>query len=293
MYSFYLFTCTLFWDSPIPECITSARLMSAIDVPGSGWIDHIANVKIGRLWVSDYDKILKEVNFENVIQTVTDASCSFGKFDVTSEGFLLYVRRENIGSSIQKMTPGGKNVIMFTSDSNMIMCIHSSKINMDLIVCVHNKTNNSVQLARYGSTGETIRDIAVDWLGQELYKYPIYVTENRNGDVVVSDKEKKALVVVDSFGGHRFDYLGYHSQFSPGGICTDVYRHILVADCHFNNSSIHILDQDGKFLLVLLSTQECKNIQFLALCVDDKNNLYVGDEGKKIKVYKYLKDWKV
>lgn len=161
--------------------------MSAIDVPGSGWIDHIANVKIGRLWVSDYDKILKEVNFENVIQTVTDASCSFGKFDVTSEGFLLYVRRENIGCSIQKMTPGGKNVIMFTSDSNMIMCIHSSKINMDLIVCVHNKTNNSVQLARYGSTGETIRDIAVDGLGQELYKYPIYVTENRNGDVVVSD----------------------------------------------------------------------------------------------------------
>lgn len=70
--------------------------------------------------------------------------------------FLLYVRRENIGCSIQKMTPGGKNVIMFTSDSNMIMCIHSSKINMDLIVCVHNKTNNSVQLARYGSTGETI-----------------------------------------------------------------------------------------------------------------------------------------
>lgn len=264
--------------------------MSAIDVPGSGWIDHIANVKKGRLWVSDYDKILKEVNFENVIQTVTDASCSFGKFDVTSEGFLLYVRRENIGCSIQKMTPGGKNVIMFTSDSNMIMCIHSSKINMDLIVCVHNKTNNSVQLARYGSTGETIRDIAVDGLGQELYKYPIYVTENRNGDVVVSDKEKKALVVVDSFGGHRFDYLGYHSQFSPGGICTDVYRHILVADCHFNNSSIHILDQDGQFLLVLLSTQECKNIQFLALCVDDKNNLYVGDEGRKIKVYKYLKD---
>lgn len=277
-------------DSPIPECITSARLMSAIDVPGSGWIDHIANVKIGRLWVSDYDKILKEVNFQNVIQTVTDASCSFGKFDVTSEGFLLYVRRENIGCSIQKMTPGGKNVIMFTSDSNMIMCIHSSKINMDLIVCVHNKTNNSVQLARYGSTGETIRDIAVDGLGQELYKYPIYVTENRNGDVVVSDKEKKALVVVDSFGGYRFDYSGYHSQLSPGGICTDVYRHILVADCHFNNSSIHILDQDGQFLLVLLSTQECKNIQFLALCVDDKNNLYVGDEGKQIKVYKYLKD---
>lgn len=107
---------------------------------------------------------------------------------------------------------------------------------------------------------------------------------------MVSDKEKKALVVVDSFGGHRFDYLGYHSQLSPGGICTDVYRHILVADCHFNNSSIHILDQDGKFLLVLLSTQECENIQFLALCVDDKNNLYVGDEGKQIKVYKYLKD---
>lgn len=75
-------------------------------MPGSGWIDHIANVKIGRLWVSDYDKILKEVDFENVIQTVTDASSAFGKFDVTNEGFLLYVRAENTGFSIQKVTPG-------------------------------------------------------------------------------------------------------------------------------------------------------------------------------------------
>lgn len=288
--SFYVFAFILFGDSPIPECLTSARLISAINVPGNGWIDHIANVKIGRLWVSDYDKILKEVDFENVIQTVTDASCAFGKFDVTNEGFLLYVRAENTGCSIQKVTPGGNIVIMFTSDSNMIMCIHSSKINMDLMICVHNKTNNSVQLARYGSTGKKIKDIAVDGHGQELYKHPIYVTENRNGDIVVSDKEKKAVVVADSLGGHRFDYSGYHSHLSPGGICTDVYRHILVVDCDFNNSSIHVLDQDGHFLLVLLSTTECKNIQFLALCVDNKSNLYVGDDGKKIKVYKYLKD---
>lgn len=177
------------------------------------------------------------------------------------------------------MTPDGKSVIMFTSDSNMIMCIHSSKINMDLMICVHNKTNNSVQLARYGSTRKKIKDIAVDGHGQKLYKHPIYVTEKRNGDIVVSDKEKKAVVVVDSLGGHRFDYSGYHSHLSPGSVCTDVCRHILVVDCDFNNSSIHVLDQD--FLLVLLSTTECKNIQFLALCVDDKNNLYVGDDGKK------------
>lgn len=49
---------------------------------------------------------------------------------------------------------------------------------MDLMICVHNKTNNSVQLARYGSTGKKIKDIAVDGHGQELYKHPIYVTEN-------------------------------------------------------------------------------------------------------------------
>lgn len=75
-------------------------LMLVIDVFGSGWIDYIVNVKIGRLWVSDYDKIFKEVNFENVIQIVIDVSCFLGKFDVISEGFLLYVCRENIGCSI-------------------------------------------------------------------------------------------------------------------------------------------------------------------------------------------------
>lgn len=97
-----------------------------------------------------------------------------------------------------------------------------------------------------------IRDIVVDGFGQELYKYLIYVMENRNGDVVVFDKEKKVLVVVGSFGGYWFDYLGYYFQFSFGGICIDVYRYILVVDCYFNNLSIYIFDQDGKFLFVFL-----------------------------------------
>lgn len=112
------------------------------------------------------------------------------------------------------------------------------------------------------STGEKIKDIAVDGPGQELYKHPIYIMENRNGDIVVSDKDKKAVVVLDSLGGRRFNYSGYYSQLSPCGICTDVFRHMLVVDCVFNDSSIHVFDQDGQFLLVLLSTKECKNIQF-------------------------------
>ena len=58
--------------------------------------------------------------------------------------------------------------------------------------------------------------------------------------------------------------------------------------CHGASGTVHLLDQDGGFLSVILSSQQgikCPH----GVCVDDENNLYVGQYGTNtVTVYKYL-----
>ena len=74
-------------------------------------------------------------------------------------------------------------------------------------------------------------------------------------------------------------------MFFPWGICTDVLGHILV--CDSVSETVHMLDQDGGFLSVILSEQGIKCPR--GVCVDDKNNLFVGQlSTNTVTVYKYL-----
>ena len=111
-------------------------------------------------------------------------------------------------------------------------------------------------------------------------------SQKTSGDICTSDYKKQAVVVVNKSGQHRFSYTGQWSKFWPWGICTDVLGHILV--CEIINDTVHFLDLNNEFRLVILSSQQgikCPR----GVCVDDKNNLYVGQWGTNtVTVYKYL-----
>ena len=144
------------------------------------------------------------------------------------------------------------------------------------------------KVTRYSKAGKEIQNIQRDKQGQELYSYPHYITENINGDICTSDYNKRAVVVVNKSGQHRFSYTGQGSRFCPYGICTDVLGHILVCDTSLNSQSVHLLDQDGGFLSIILSSQQGINHP-RGVCVDEENNLYVGqDYTNTMSVYKYL-----
>jgi DNA-binding beta-propeller fold protein YncE len=103
---------------------------------------------------------------------------------------------------------------------------------------------------------------------------------------VISNKE--TVVVVNKSGHHRFSYTGQGSEFYPYGICTDVLGHILVCNSFPFSDGVHLLDQDGQFLSLLLTQQHGVYRPF-SVCVDDDNNLYVGQYGTNtVTVYKYL-----
>lgn len=143
---------------------------------------------------------------------------------------------------------------------------------------------------RYNQTGQLTQTVQHDSTGLELYCMPNYITENNNGDIIVSDFHRAgAVVVTDREGKHRFTYPKHPQEFTfrPLGICTDAMSHILVCDSF--PGSIHILHKDGQFLSLL-------NIEIsffdspTSLSYDVKSNcLWVGSkDNHTVSAYRYI-----
>nr|XP_034317858.1 uncharacterized protein LOC105342349 [Crassostrea gigas] len=251
-------------------------------VQGVSNVLHISLGKSGRFWVSDgYGNIVQTDLQGNQLQKIQTNGEYYGYHTVTQDGCLIYTDRDN--KVINRITPDNTITEFIKTGVWIPLSIHSFHTG-DLLVGMNRGEEGKV--TRYNKTGTEIQNIQSDDKGQPLYKYPHYITENINGDVCVSDIYKHAVVVVDKSGQHGFFYTGQRSTFTPYGICTDVLGHILVCDGF--SDTVHLLDQDGQFLSLLLTPQqgvECP----CSVCVDDENNLLVGQHNTNtVKVYKYL-----
>eukprot|EP00105_Crassostrea_gigas_P013578 XP_011429931.1 PREDICTED: tripartite motif-containing protein 2 [Crassostrea gigas] len=262
-------------------CLSSSvTKVREFTIPGFYDVFHISLGKSGRLWVSDWRGNLVQTDLQgNQLQKIQTSSGIEGYHTVTQDGGLIYTDKHN--KVINRITPDNTITEFIKTGDWTPLSIHSSHINGDLLVGM--KTNDEAKVTRYNKTGTEIQNIQRNNKGQPLYSEPLYTTENINGDVCVSDYNNDTVVVVDKSGQHRFSYTGQRSEFNPYGICTDVLGHILVCD----GLTVHLLDQDGQFLSLLLTSQQ--GVKFpRSVCVDDENNLWVGQRGNTVTVCKYL-----
>ncbi|XP_062614740.1 uncharacterized protein LOC134276507 [Saccostrea cucullata] len=253
-------------------------------VPSVRNVFHVSLDQSGRLWISDSIGNLVQTDLQgNVIQKIETSGGSEGYHTVTQDRDLIFTdQNKNV---INRITQDN-NITEFIKTGDWVpLSIHSSHINGDLLVGM--KTDKEAKVIRYNKTGKELQNIQRDNKGLELYMSPHYITENINGDICTSDINKGAVVVVNKSGQYRFSYTGQESEFWPCGICTDVLGHILV--CDEISNTVHLLDQDGQFLSLLLTPQQ--GVEFpRSVCVDDENNLYVGHRfTNTLTVYKYLK----
>ncbi|XP_062590546.1 E3 ubiquitin-protein ligase TRIM36-like [Saccostrea cucullata] len=262
----------------------SVTKVREFNVPVVDNVCHVSLDQSDRLWISDNKGNLVQTDLQgNVIQKIKTSGRMEGYHTVTQDSDLIFTdQNKNV---INRMTQDN-NITEFIQNGDWEpLSIHSSHINGDLLVGMW--TDEEGKVTRYNKTGKELQNIQRDNKGQGLYSYPHFITENINGDICTSDFNKWAVVVVNKSGQHRFSYTGQKSEFYPYGICTDVLSHILVCDRYTN--TVHLLDQDGQFLSLLLTRQQ--GVEYpRSMCVDDANNLCVGQPfSKKLTVYKYLK----
>ncbi|XP_034304645.2 tripartite motif-containing protein 3 [Magallana gigas] len=252
-------------------------------VPGVCSVYHISLGKSGRLWVSDYIGNLVQTDQKGYqLQKIQTSGRDEGYHTVTQDGDLIYTDKHV--KVIYRITPDDTITEFIKTGDWESLSIHSFHTNGDILVGMI-KDGEPSKVTRYNKTGTEIQNIQRDNKGQTLYGTPHYITENINGDVCVSD-HYSGVVVVDKSGQHRFSYTGQGSWFRPYGICTDVLGHILVCDTY--SDTVHLLDQDGQFLSLLLTEQQGLKYPY-SVCVDDENNLWVGQyDTNTVTVYKYL-----
>ncbi|XP_062576405.1 tripartite motif-containing protein 3-like [Saccostrea cucullata] len=235
-------------------------LQKYVTLSGVSQCHHISRVSSDRVWISDEkgNLILTNTKGEE-LDRVTDIGSVYvvGGHSVNRECDLIYIDREY---NINKLSTENKEkttIIKYNTSPWIPLCVYSSPSTGHLLVgmYMYRRDRKTGKVVRYNSTGENIQTIQHhNNTGQELYGYPLYITENRNGDVIVSDS-MRGVVVTDRDGNYRFSYTGPPSRSGliPRGICTDALSHILV--CDWITESVQMLDSEGHYLTEIHTPQ--------------------------------------
>nr|XP_034305492.1 uncharacterized protein LOC117682306 [Crassostrea gigas] len=266
---------------------SGAEFHQSLTVTGVGRCDHISCVTSDRVWVSDYNKLMLTDTTGVPLHRVGDSLSGYtGSHTVNSESELIYRDRK---LNINKLSKDMKTTTTFierTDSTWWPWCVYWSPSTGDLLVAMYSNDTETGKVTRYNQSGQLTQTIQNDNTDLGLYRKPSYITENNNGDVVVSDSD--AVVVTERGGRHRFSYTGHPSGsvLRSYGICTDALSHILV--CDDTTNTVQMIDRDGQFLSHLLTkSQEMGKPRSLSYDVNT-HRLWVGSGDNKVCVYSYI-----
>lgn len=287
LFNFQNYLCwSNFTDLPSPKRFKyKAHLRSSIRVSAFR-INHISCFKPNRLWLSTNNRI-KEIDEDgHLLRELSVNWMDVGYHTLTKAGDLLFKK----DSDIYMLSSSGE-IRNLHIHADELSCIYSSRLNGDIFVC------EGQLITRYNDEGFQLQTISALHHIRERYLYLCmfffqHITENINGDIIVSSV-RNHVIAFKSNGQYKFTYSGVQnrSEFIPSrsGLCNDIFGDILVGNNSFYDPCVHLLDINGNLLAKLLTRILYLGLQCNALCVDEKNNLYVV-YGNEINVYTYLSD---
>lgn len=224
------------------EIMSTPKLDHSCTVRGITHCRHISCVAYHKIWVSEQKNLILTSIQGDTLHHVKKLCINHwnGVHTVTSKDELIYVDRD---FNIIKTSIDLKSTTTFIQRTDFtwrFWCVYWSPLNEELLVGMYKVYPEVGKVTRYNQTNH----------------HPNYITENNNGDIVVSDfgiLGSGAIVVTDRGGKYRFSYSGHPlgSQLQPHGICVDSLSHILL--CDHLTSTVQMLDKDGPFLSYLLT----------------------------------------
>ncbi|XP_062593389.1 uncharacterized protein LOC134254868 [Saccostrea cucullata] len=224
-------------------------LKKSVRVTGVSVVRHIYHITSDRVWICDRNNLILTNTKGDKLDHVTGVYSDYtGVHTVSGAGELIYIDSEYNINQLSKDNKVKTTSIKYNTAPWRPQCVYSSPSTGDLLVGMFRRDTLTGQVNRYNNTGRHIQTIQHSNTGQRLYECPLFITENRNGDVIVSDYDRGAVVVTDRVGRHRFTYTGppSGSGLNPRGICTDAQSHILL--CDYCTKAVQMIDKDGRFL---------------------------------------------
>eukprot|EP00105_Crassostrea_gigas_P036967 XP_019921115.1 PREDICTED: uncharacterized protein LOC109618237 [Crassostrea gigas] len=185
------------------KLMSPPELLHSLTVTGVDRCLHISCVTSDRVWVSDDENNLILTDTTGVPLHRVEDSCigdilGTGLHTVNSESELIYIDRKY---NINKLLKDMKTTTTFIerADSTWIpRCVYWSPSTGDLLVGMYIEELKTGKVTRYNQSGQLTQTIQLDNTGRGLYCEPNYITENNNGDVVVSDLWPGAVVVTEA-----------------------------------------------------------------------------------------------
>ena len=216
---------------------------------------HFSVCSSENFWISDQNQIVLTNLSGDILKIISDiyfppflfTLSNTGLHTVTRKNDLIYIDEE---SNITKFSAKEKTKDKLIGKSNLSqqpVSIYFSMYSGDVLVGMNSTDSEPGMVSRYNDSVECIQTIQYKDNDQILFSCPIFITENNNRDIVVSDATT-AVVVTDQEGRDRFSYNGAPivSTFSPLGLCTDRMSNILV--CDEISNYVHIVDLNGQLL---------------------------------------------
>lgn len=240
-----------------------------------------------RVWIYGTDEILREVDITGTVQNCITAISKNSQKDIAKNkmGEIVF---SHLSDECVNIVREGK-ISKLLDLSGWIPFGVTFNADDDLMVCMRREDYQESKVGIF-SQGKLKKEIQFDETGKPLFsasRNNMYIKENANKDICVSDWNACAVIVLKSSGELRFRYTGNLSrsfkQFYPHGIVTDNYCRILVVDR--KNDCLHVIDSNGKFLTYIT----CSLQDPYVLSMDPDENVWVGEyDTGCVKVIRYL-----
>nr|XP_022336309.1 uncharacterized protein LOC111132783 [Crassostrea virginica] len=249
--------------------MSSPVLQKSLSVTGVKDCNHISCVIPDRVFVRDKNNIIitdtatgKQLhNVKNPLHSGT------GIHTVNCDSELIYIDKDKNINKLSSDMKTTATLIKHTDKTWEPQCVYFSPVSGDLLVGMWRDDTSTVtgKVMRYDNTGKHKQTIPHnDYTPHDLYEDPWYITENNNGDVLVSDWRRRAVVVTSvqmlDRDGQFLSYLltrqspGIHD--TPWSLSYDVTNHVLCVGS-WNNNTFSVFRYINRHLALSDTRENC------------------------------------